>query len=55
MITDTLQVISSQQKVDDDDGHFIVLENTDLTDRCKDYTFEHDSSLQLLSLLGLIS
>ena len=32
---DVIQVLPHQQKIDDDDGHFVVLENTDLTERCK--------------------
>ena len=29
------QALPSQQTVDDEDGHFIVNENSDLTERCK--------------------
>jgi dual-specificity kinase len=32
---DVLKVLPHQHKVDDEDGHFIVVENTDLTERCK--------------------
>ena len=37
VVANISQTLSSQQKVDDDDGHFIVNDNTDLTERCKSF------------------
>lgn len=31
----SLKMLPSQTKVDDDDGHYIVIPDTDLTERCE--------------------
>ena len=33
--------MTSHQKIDDDDGHYIVTPDTDLGDRCKSF-FDHE-------------
>ena len=46
-ITNILQYLPKHQKVDDEDGHYIVNPDTDLTDRCKQPTYKIQKFHQL--------
>ena len=39
------RVASRHEKIDDDDGHYIVVDGTELTERCKPQPVDNDDAL----------
>ena len=53
-ITNAPQYLPKHHKVDDEDGHYIVTPDTDLTDRCKYPTYKIQKSHQLTPMVDSI-